>query len=135
MKNTLLVAAALTALSFSAFAADLPARTFAPVASAPIFSWTGFYVGGSVGSLTASFKQDNSLTDTSFAPTYLYAISNKSSVASTTVGAAVGYNHQFGNIVAGLEADYNFANAQNYTMWDGGTTTLGSFGTFRGRLG
>jgi outer membrane immunogenic protein len=56
MKNTLLAATALTALSFSAFAADVPARTLAPVSPAPIFSWTGFYVGGTVGSLTASFR-------------------------------------------------------------------------------
>ena len=133
MKKILLAATALTALSFSAFAADLPARTFAPVASAPIFSWTGFYVGGTVGSLTSSIKETSSLAETS--SSYFWTDPKKSSAASATVGAAVGYNHQFGNIVAGLEADYNFANATTNAYSGYGTTTLGSFGTFRGRLG
>src|SRR5665811_1876936 len=44
--------AAIGALAFAgaALAADLPARTYtkAPMMS-PVFSWTGFYVGGHVG--------------------------------------------------------------------------------------
>jgi outer membrane immunogenic protein len=63
---------------------------------------------------------------------YSYVASNKHNAASSTLGAAVGYNHQVGNIVAGLEADYNFAKA---TYDTNELTSVGSFGTFRGRLG
>ncbi len=54
MKKTLLTATALTALSFQAFAADLPKRTVAPTAPAPIFSWAGAYVGGSIGATVSN---------------------------------------------------------------------------------
>jgi outer membrane immunogenic protein len=132
MKNTLLVATALTALSFSAFAADVPARTLAPVSPAPIFSWTGFYVGGTVGSLTARFSNFASYNNSEFDPPYSYAYSSKRNAASATLSAAAGYNHQVGNIVAGLEADYNFSKA---TYDTNEVASVGSFGTFRGRLG
>ena len=138
MKNTLLIATALTALSVSALAADLPARTLAPVASAPIFSWTGFYIGGTVGSLMASVKSTSVYTGSG----YSWAKTSNGPAPSATLAAAVGYNHQFGNIVVGLEADYNFANAiqnKSFNNFMGPssllTTTLGSFGTFRGRVG
>ena len=56
MKKLLLSASAIvavTALSTSAFAADLPARTYtkAPAYTAPalVYNWTGFYIGGHLG--------------------------------------------------------------------------------------
>src|SRR5271168_4292815 len=45
-------AAAAVALGSTAFAADLPARTEPPVyvpPPPPIFTWTGFYIGGQIG--------------------------------------------------------------------------------------
>jgi outer membrane immunogenic protein len=50
MKKLLLALTAAAAFSGSAFAADLPARTYtkaAPPIMAP--SWTGFYIFGGVG--------------------------------------------------------------------------------------
>ena len=136
MKNQLLIATALTALSFSALAADLPARTFAPASPAPIFSWTGFYVGGTIGALTADFKSTDSYQSYSNS-TYYYG--SKGTPTSVTVGATIGYNQQFGSMVAGLEADYNFAKGTTNNVYDGyardGKSTFGSFGTVRGRLG
>jgi outer membrane immunogenic protein len=55
MKKLLLAMTAVAALTGSAFAADLPARTYtkAPVV-APVWSWTGFYIfGGGGGGLWA----------------------------------------------------------------------------------
>ncbi len=52
MKRMLIGIAAVTSLlATSAFAADLPARTYtkAPVYVEPIYNWTGFYVGGNIG--------------------------------------------------------------------------------------
>ncbi|MDH8270701.1 hypothetical protein QIG44_26940, partial [Klebsiella pneumoniae] len=59
MKKFLLGTVALVALgTASAVAADLPARTYtkAPVYAAPIYNWTGFYVGGHIG---AAFGGDD----------------------------------------------------------------------------
>jgi outer membrane immunogenic protein len=49
MKKFLLSTVALAGLTAGAVAADLPMRA-APVAVAPAFTWTGFYVGANVGS-------------------------------------------------------------------------------------
>ena len=51
MKNLLLGTIGLVALSGSAMAADLPARPYKapPVVVAPIYDWTGFYIGANGG--------------------------------------------------------------------------------------
>lgn len=52
MKPMLIGIAAVTSLlATSAFAADLPVKTYtkAPVFVPPVYDWTGFYVGGNVG--------------------------------------------------------------------------------------
>ena len=51
LARIVLLATTASAVSISAFAADLPARMepVAPVAYVPAFSWTGFYVGGELG--------------------------------------------------------------------------------------
>src|ERR1700742_4868621 len=66
MKKLLLATVALVALGATvpALAADLSARapyTKAPVYAAPIYNWTGFYIGGHVG---GAFAGDNSLSGT-----------------------------------------------------------------------
>ena len=54
------------------------------------------------------------------------------------MGAQIGYNHQFGKLVVGVEADISFADL-NDTVRDGNfitqTTEIERFGTLRGRLG
>ena len=54
--KTILAAAALAALGVSsAFAADLPARTYTKAPAmvvAPAYNWTGFYVGAELGGKT-----------------------------------------------------------------------------------
>src|SRR3954464_9299574 len=51
MKKILLSSVALLGLSSVAFAADLPSRRVAPApyVAAPVFTWTGFYVGVNAG--------------------------------------------------------------------------------------
>ena len=57
MKKILLASVALFGLAGAASAADLPARAAPPapvIAAAPIFTWTGFYVGVNAGGAVAS---------------------------------------------------------------------------------
>src|SRR4051795_5956738 len=52
MKKLLLSSVALFGLSTAALAADLPRRQYiapAPVVAVPVFTWTGFYIGGNAG--------------------------------------------------------------------------------------
>jgi outer membrane immunogenic protein len=51
MKKIVLTATAFAALAAPAFAADLPARPVKapPPMLAPIYDWTGFYIGGNGG--------------------------------------------------------------------------------------
>ncbi len=49
LRRILLASAGAMALAGTAFAADLPLRAPPPVYVAPVFSWTGFYVGGQLG--------------------------------------------------------------------------------------
>src|SRR3954465_5887465 len=54
MKKLLLSSVALFGLSAAALAADLPRRQYVapapvPVVPVPVFTWTGFYIGGDAG--------------------------------------------------------------------------------------
>src|SRR5436190_20917806 len=52
MKKLLLSSVALFGLSAAAVAADLPRRQYvapAPIVAVPVFTWTGFYIGGNAG--------------------------------------------------------------------------------------
>lgn len=130
MKKILLSATALTALSFSAFAADLPSRqapqAFAP---APIFTWTGFYVGGTVGAvgLSTNYNIDD------------YSNQNaKGTGGGALAGLTVGYNYQIGAVVLGAEADYSLSTAGNSASGlniPGASADMKSFGTLRARVG
>jgi len=125
MKNLLLATTALTVLSVSALAADLPVRGSAAtlLSASTVYSWSGFYVGAQIGG--AAFGGELSEWDGS---------DNVTSWNSVLAGVHVGYDHQFGNIVMGVEGDVNarFGSAEGYieansipygwrsaTKWDG----------------
>ena len=64
MKKLLLVSTALTVLFCgSALAADLrrPAPAYTPPPPPPVFSWTGFYIGGNIGGAWARGTVSDSL--------------------------------------------------------------------------
>ena len=49
MKKLLLISSCLALTSTAAMAADMAPYTKAPVMAAPVFSWTGCYVGAHIG--------------------------------------------------------------------------------------
>src|SRR5215212_10664010 len=141
MKKALLAGVSLGALAFAsgAQAADLAARPVykaAPVA-APIWSWTGFYIGANVGFASAR-------THISDDRTYLLDPGSFDSRKTGVIGGLqAGYNWQFNNIVLGLEGDISAASLNRSTspgtisnnLGDVFNGNLSALGTVRGRIG
>jgi outer membrane immunogenic protein len=117
---TLFAAAAITVIATQlASAADLARR--APPAPAyvpppvPVFTWTGFYVGGNLG---AAWTQVN-VTD---------SLGNSWSNAQQgvfTAGGQVGANYQFNWAVVGIEADFDWL-ANNHNSSNAVSTPVGA---------
>ena len=107
----------------AAAAADLPAkaRMYSP---APVFSWTGFYVGVNAGYGWAS--------------TSISGVAGSSNLNGFLGGAQIGYNWQGASpLVLGIEADFQ-GTGQSRTDTALGITVdqkLPWFGTVRGRIG
>src|SRR6516162_8601590 len=86
----------------AAGAADLAFKAPPPML-APVFSWTGFYVGGNIGGAWAN----NDLRDTLF----LTNFNNNNGVFIG--GGQIGGNYQIGNFVVGGEWDFDWASNSN----------------------
>ncbi|AMJ61215.1 outer membrane protein [Bosea sp. PAMC 26642] len=135
MTKGILSAIALVALGGTAFAADLPSRkgpVYAPVA--PIFTWTGFYVGVNAG---AAF----STIDTTLSGTAANTIGNVAALrrpASLSTdktgfigGGQIGYNYQIGSFVLGAEADFQYTDLKETRSFLG---TSGATSVFRNEM-
>jgi outer membrane immunogenic protein len=125
MKRILLMSVGLAVLAgFSGVAAgaDLRPGPYAPAPYVlPYYNWTGFYVGvnggGAWGSSTWSgFSSFNT--------------------SGGLIGGTVGYNRQFGQVVAGIEGDLDWANIQGGGICSFACQTTDKWlSTVRGRLG
>jgi len=118
----LLAATALTTAGISAAsAADLPIRSAPPapiIAAAPVFTWTGFYVG-----VNAGYGWGDDDTNETFLPLGtlnglglgaggtggILRTENNDDREGFLGGAQVGYNFQVGSFVWGVEADIQAA--------------------------
>lgn len=147
MKKIAAAALLATALSSSAFAADLSYRKPTPVAPIiPVFTWTGFYAGVNIGGAFDNRSRFTTGVGTATEPAF--GIARPGSIGPSTDGITgggqIGYNYQFtpGNgFVVGVEADiaatdlnttqgYGFAGRNNIV-----NTNLSYLGTVRGRVG
>jgi outer membrane immunogenic protein len=141
IRNLLLAATALTVMSASASAADLPTSKGAPIAPivyAPVFTWTGFYVGLNAG---YGWQESRSVSFYDARTGANLATFSNGSDGGFVGGGQIGYNWQFGQFVAGVEADIQYAdlggNNNGFApYYFGGNSNNGNyFGTVRGRLG
>ena len=135
MKKKLVAAAILVASTSVGSAADLAVK--APYAPAPIWNWTGFYIGGHVGAGWGTTEA----TATSIAGTPIpggIAIAQNSR-SGFLGGGQIGYNFQSGWAVFGVEGDIAGLDVKGTTPCL--TTVLSCtaksnwLGTVSGRLG
>ena len=152
IRNFLMSTVALVAISGTAFAADLPSRRAPPVfvpPPIPVFSWTGFYVGGQVG---YGFGKDSATQVGITGNTVNYQTGTPSGIVG---GAHVGYNFStqslpvFGSAlggltgaggVIGLEGDVNGSDYRGTQRFGGPVALFNQdkmqiSGSVRGRLG
>lgn len=141
---TLLAAALSLGLAQAASAVDMPAPVKAPVA-APVYNWTGFYIGGNIGHGWG--KSDNAFADAVTGFGTVPMGSDTTNVNGVIGGLQAGYNWQTGSFVFGLETDVQLSGQKGSgaaicpaaSCGPGGTVThterLTWFGTTRGRLG
>jgi outer membrane immunogenic protein len=165
LKKYLLIAASVL-FAASAFAADKPVKKpiYTKAPPAPIYLWTGFYVGGNVGygwgdantdvtgnaNVTASIRNGPS-----FPASFAFGGPNSIKLNRVIGGGQIGYNYQFSsNGVAGFEADFQgpgergsgqftdpfavqfpFLSTINGAASPSYQASIDWFGTVRGRLG
>jgi outer membrane immunogenic protein len=108
MKNLLQTSAVLMVLAASpAMAADIAVKA-PPPAAVPVYSWTGYYVGGNVGGVWSDDKASLVFPD---ALGFFVPVTNTGGAAFIG-GVQQGFNWQFDpRWVWGLEADWSFTNA------------------------
>src|SRR3712207_2812638 len=127
MKKILLSSVALLGLATGAMAADLPSRRAAPapiIAAAPIFTWTGFYVG-----VNAGYGWSNDDFDA-------IDLADDDNDGGFIGGAQVGYNYQIGSFVVGLEGDIQYADfGREFSYLGNDFESSDWFGTVRARAG
>ena len=120
MKNSKLVLFAAVAFSAllgvdAATAADLPVKALPPIA--PIFNWTGFYIGGNVGGEWGHYSDPFAAGGTTAfgvtAPAVTIPLASNPS--SFTGGGQIGYRWQQpgSQWVGGVEADFNWVDLKS----------------------
>jgi outer membrane immunogenic protein len=128
MYRVLLATIGLAMLAASASAADLPRRYGPPVQQqpafvAPMYNWTGFYLGINGG---GAWGESSWSSTGSF------------DVSGALIGGTIGYNWQNGPWVLGLEGDIDWTNIKDNTTngCASGCETANSWlATVRGRVG
>jgi outer membrane immunogenic protein len=96
-----------------ALAADLPVKAPAYKAVAPMFNWTGFYVGGHVG--WAWVRASTTIVSDpsgAFPPGFNFCCDRDGFIG----GAQAGFNWQTGQWVFGVEGDWSWTNSSRVVI-------------------
>ena len=133
MKKVLLATMALASMAAlaPARAADIgyraPYYQKTPAYAAPIYNWTGFYIGGHLG---GAFASDNNFSGLS---------TGNNSNGRFMGGLQAGYDYQFyPNFVAGIEGQYSWLSGNVGAVFPGGfayTNNQRGLGSITGRVG
>jgi outer membrane immunogenic protein len=136
---SLIAGAAALLATTGAYAADMPVKA-AERTLAPVFSWTGFYAGVNLGYGWARTSSSSAVAGSTVIATGTYP--GTGNLNGINGGGQVGFNYQMGNIVWGIEADFQGSDQKQTTTLGCGVgctvseeDRLRSFGTVRGRVG
>jgi len=127
LKALLTGLAVATAVGTAAHAADLPVRSAPP---APVFTWTGFYVG-----VNAGYGWNTNDDDVVIPGVGRFEADDEGGFVG---GGQIGYNYQIGSFVLGLETDIQYADIGGDNDFGGILDDDDSdnwFGTVRARAG
>ncbi len=150
LRNLTMASVGALALAGSALAADLPSRAPPPVFAppAPVFSWTGVYLGGQIGyAWTHSDSTINSVGYSAIGDAFYDSYYPQSNANGVIGGAHIGYNLQINQFVLGLEGDLDgssLSKSANFTAYSNyyqdyistaAQSSLGVQSSIRGRVG
>jgi outer membrane immunogenic protein len=163
MKKLATAIAAIALIGTPVLAADLNKPVYKappPAPPAPVYTWTGWYVGGNVGFSWGSTSNDYAFAQTStvtagFPPFWTFNGSEREHPDGVIGGVQAGYNWQSGIYLYGIEADIqgsgekhtgdfsgvllnpNFGafGTVNHPFTATETNNIDWFGTVRGRVG
>jgi outer membrane immunogenic protein len=116
-----------------ALGADLPAYTKALPLAAPIYDWSGFYVGVFGGGGYGNHNLNNTSGPAGFA-NFTVNYSSQGGLA----GGEAGYNWQSGSVLFGVEGDFSWFDINgndNFALGSNDATSLRWGGTLRARGG
>jgi outer membrane immunogenic protein len=128
MKKIVLALTAVAAMTTAASAADLAARPYtkAPVVAAPVYNWTGCYIGGGLGYgwSSSESRQVDPVTGT-------VLVTEGDTAGKGWLGqVGAGCDYQFagplGNWVVGILGDYTFSDVKGDHIGAPATLTVGS---------
>jgi outer membrane immunogenic protein len=143
MKKLALAISVLAVSAVSASAADMapaPVYSKAPVVVAPVYSWTGCYLGVEGG---GNWGRTSSTAVTSPNPADVgLLITNKYDLSGGLAGGTVGCNYQVSSVVFGVEGDISWTNKSGsageippFTPTTANYVKENWFDTARGRIG
>lgn len=128
----------------SAYGADLPRRAPPPayVPPAPIFTWTGFYIGVNAGGAFRVHNFDDNVFIPGVTPPLLFLLANNNNRNNARFigGGQAGINWQINQFVLGIEGDGqalvgNNNNNNNFFGFGNNVDNTRFLGTVRGRAG
>jgi outer membrane immunogenic protein len=145
MKKFALAISILAISAVGASAADMapaPVYTKAPAVVAPVYSWTGCYVGVEGGGVWGRSQQYAADPLDATAGVFGFPQTGGINPTGGLVGGTVGCNYQAGNFVFGIEGDGSWTNNSGsanliapFKTTDVVTTNQGWIATYRGRIG
>jgi outer membrane immunogenic protein len=156
MKKLATAIVAIALIGTPAFAADMAIKAPPSPPPAPVYNWTGWYVGGNVGASMGNVNTDFNVSPIAVGGSTNFftegrTITNTTAPSGFIGGGQIGYNWQYSPlIVVGLEADIQGALERETDRLDNQltgfpsfpgdtltnyTTQIDWFGTVRARLG
>jgi outer membrane immunogenic protein len=124
MRKVLLMVAALATMGAPALAADMLVKKAPPRTPLPVWSWTGFYLGGHIGGgwAKSDWFEDFSQSAAGSPVGFQDASINSAGLLG---GGQVGFDYQTGWVVVGIQADADLASLKGTR---GCFPTLGALG-------